>query len=190
MVSGPSGVGKTTITRQVVERLGAVFSVSVTTRAKTAADVDGRDYRFIDPSAFDRMVRAGELLEYARVFEKCYGTPRRPVEKALAAGRVVVLEIDVQGGLQIRKSMPHALLVFVLPPDEATLLARLRARQREGEDRIQRRFREAKGEIAQARSSGAYDLFLVNEKVDEAVEEVCRAVRKKLASATEGDTLG
>ncbi len=181
VISGPSGVGKTTITRQVVDRLGAVFSVSATTRAPTAADTPGVDYHFVDDAEFDRMVAAGELLEYARVFGKySYGTPRRPVEAALAQGRVVILEIDVQGAIQIRRNLPEALLVFILPPDDATLLERLRKRGRESEEEIARRFAEAKREIALAQGSGAYDLFLVNVQVEESVEKVCFAARKRL----------
>ncbi len=181
VISGPSGVGKTTITRQVVDRLGAVFSVSATTRPPTAADTPGVDYHFVSDEEFQRMMAAGDLLEYARVFGKfSYGTPRRPVEEALDQGRVVLLEIDVQGALQVRANLPEALLVFILPPDDATLLERLRKRGREGEEEIARRFAEAKREIATAEGSGAYDLFLVNDEVEKCVAEVCFAARKRL----------
>lgn len=185
IISGPSGVGKTTITRQVVERLDAVFSVSATTRPQTAADVPGRDYLFVDQAEFERMIAAGDLLEYAKVFGKhCYGTPRRPVEEALAAGRVVLLEIDVQGALQIRRNLPAALMLFLLPPDDETLLSRLKKRARDTEEEITRRFAEAKTEIATARDSGAYDAFLVNEDIEKCVAEVCKAARNRLR---EGD---
>jgi len=184
VISGPSGVGKTTITRKVIQRLDAVFSVSATTRPPTAADTPGRDYLFVDQPAFDRMVEAGELLEHATVFGKySYGTPRMPVEAALSQGRVVLLEIDVQGALQIRANLPDALLIFLLPPDDATLLARLEKRGREGKEEIDRRFAEAKKEIAMARSSGGYDLFLVNGDLDKCVEEVCNVARKRLAKS-------
>ena len=182
VISGPSGVGKTTITRQVIARLDAVFSVSATTRPQTAADQAGRDYFFVDQVEFDRMVAAGELLEHATVFGKySYGTPRAPVEAALRQGRVVLLEIDVQGALQVRRSLPDALLIFLLPPDDETLLARLTKRGREGKEEIDRRFAEAKKEIALARSSGGYDLFLVNSDLDQCVEEVCNFARNRLA---------
>lgn len=181
VISGPSGVGKTTITRQVVGRLGAIFSVSATTRPPTAADTPGADYHFVGDGEFDRMAASGELLEYARVFGKySYGTPRGPVEEALRQGRVVILEIDVQGAIQIRRNLPEALMVFVLPPDDATLLDRLRKRGRESEEEIARRFAEAKREIAVAEGSGAYDLFLVNREVEKCVEKVCFEVRKRL----------
>ncbi len=186
VISGPSGVGKTTITRQVVQRLDAVFSVSATTRPQTAADVAGRDYLFVDQRQFDHMLAAGELLEHATVFGRySYGTPRGPVEAALAQGRVVLLEIDVQGALQIRRNLPDALLVFLLPPDDQTLLERLRKRGREDEKEISRRFAEAKKEIALARDSGAYDLFLVNKEVENCVQEVCKAARKRLQNGTD-----
>lgn len=181
VISGPSGVGKTTITRQVVDRLGAVFSVSATTRPPTAADTPGVDYHFVSDGEFERMIAGGELLEHARVFGRySYGTPRRPVEESLAQGRVVLLEIDVQGALQVRANLPEALLVFILPPDDATLLERLRKRGREGEEEIARRFAEAKREIATAEGSRAYDLFLVNDEVEKCVAEVCFAARKRL----------
>lgn len=181
VISGPSGVGKTTITRQVVDRLGAVFSVSATTRSPTPADTPGVDYHFVDEAEFDRMAGAGELLEYARVFGKySYGTPRLPVEEALAQGRVVILEIDVQGAIQIRRNLPEALMVFILPPDDATLLERLRKRGREGEKEIARRFAEARREIDLARQSGVYDLFVVNREVERSVQEVVFAARKRL----------
>lgn len=186
VISGPSGVGKTTITRQVVQCLGAVFSVSATTRPPTAADVPGVDYHFVDDAEFERMIAAGDLLEYARVFGKySYGTPRRPVEAALAQGRVVILEIDVQGAIQIRRNLPEALLIFVLPPDDATLLERLRKRGREGEEEIARRFAEARREIDLARRSGAYDRFVVNREVEKSVQEVVFAARKRLQGGDE-----
>lgn len=172
IISGPSGVGKTTITRAVERAIpGSVFSVSVTTRDMTPADVDGVDYRFLSDVEFDRMVAAGELLEWANVFGKKYGTPQPWVEEQLRRGRLVILEIDVQGAIQVKTKMPGALALFVLPPDEATLLERLRARRREGEEVIQRRFAEAQREITLARSSGAYDAWIINDSLDRAVTE-------------------
>lgn len=98
VISGPSGVGKSTICRQAAERLGAVLSVSATTRPRGASEVDGRDYYFLTRQEFQRRIAAGEFLEYAEVFGNYYGTPRRPVEQAIAEGKIVILEIDVQGG--------------------------------------------------------------------------------------------
>lgn len=178
IISGPSGVGKTTITRAVERRIpGSVFSVSVTTRPRTPADRDGVDYTFIDDAKFDAMVAGDELLEHANVFGKKYGTPRAWVEAQLAAGRLVILEIDVQGAEQIKAKKPEAFALFIEPPSEAELLERLRARKREDEATIQRRFAEAKREIVRARSGGVYDAFLVNNDLESAIASALELVR-------------
>lgn len=174
VISGPSGVGKTTIVRAVKERLGGVFSISATTRPKTAKETDGVDYRFLDEPTFDAMVERGEFLEYAVVFGRHrYGTPRAPVDAALAAGRLVILEIDVQGALQVKAALPEAYMVFILPPREETLLERLRSRGRDDEAAIRRRYEEAREEIAKARASRAYDAFVVNDDLERAQDETC-----------------
>lgn len=185
VISGPSGVGKTTIVRAVKDRLGGVFSVSATTRPKTVQETDGVDYFFLSEEDFEAMLDGGGLLEHAQVFGRHrYGTPRKPVEDALAAGELVILEIDVQGALQVRASAPDAYMIFILPPDEASLLGRLRGRGRDDEQAIQRRFAEAKKEIDVARSSGAYDAFVVNDDLDAAQDEACSLVdRRKSAGA-------
>jgi guanylate kinase len=180
VISGPSGVGKTTITHEVERRLGGVFSVSVTTRPRSAADVEGRDYSFIDEVEFARRRDAGELLEWATVFGKySYGTPRGPVMQHLRDGRLVILEIDVQGALQVKRTMPGAFMIFVLPPGDDELLARLRRRGREDESAIKRRFDEAQREIAVARSSGAYNAFIINDDLQRAVQEACAIVQER-----------
>ncbi|MEM8757060.1 MAG: guanylate kinase [Planctomycetota bacterium] len=177
VISGPSGVGKTTITRAVASRVpGARVSVSVTTRPKTAADVDGVDYSFVDDASFVAMIDRGELLEHAEVFGRRYGTPRAWVSDRLAAGDVVILEIDVQGAMQVRSAMPEAFGVFILPPSEPELLQRLRDRKREDESAIQRRFAEAKREIESAKTSGVYDAFVVNRELETAINETIRVV--------------
>ncbi|MEX0652837.1 MAG: guanylate kinase [Phycisphaeraceae bacterium] len=181
IISGPSGVGKTTITRAVERQLDTVFSVSMTTRPKTEEDVEGVDYHFVTPDAFARHREAGDLLEWAEVFDNQYGTPRQPVEENLAKGRIVLLEIDVQGAIQVKRNMPDAFAMFVLPPSEDELLTRLRNRKREAERVIQRRFAKAKHEIATARASGAYDVFLVNDDLEKAVAEAVRIIRAELA---------
>lgn len=183
IISGPSGVGKTTITRAVEERVaGAEFSVSVTTRAKTAADTEGKDYSFVDEGSFVGMIGRGDLLEHAEVFGNRYGTPRAWVEDRLAAGAVVILEIDVQGAIQVKRAMPGAFGIFVLPPSEEALLQRLRDRKREDEASIQRRFREAQREIRAAHESTAggpvYDEFIVNRDLDEAIGQAVGLVER------------
>lgn len=179
VISGPSGVGKTTLTHMLRDELGAVFSVSFTTRTKSAKDVEGADYHFVDVPRFRRAIEEGELLEWAEVFGNYYGTPRAPVEANLAAGRDVLLEIDVHGAIQVKRCFPHALSVFVLPPSEEELLNRLRSRRREDESVIQRRFSEARREITQARESGAYDEFVVNHELGEALEQICHIVERR-----------
>ena len=169
-------MGKTTIVRGLVDRLRAALSVSMTTRPPTPSDREGVDYFFVDETEFDRHVERGDLLEWARVFDHCYGTPRRPVEQQLTEGRNVILEIDVAGGIQVKRAFPEALALFILPPSEEELLTRLRRRGREDEAAIQRRFGEAKREIETARSCGSYDHFVVNERLDEAVERACGIV--------------
>ncbi|MFN0133860.1 MAG: guanylate kinase [Phycisphaerales bacterium] len=177
IISGPSGVGKTTITRGVERSIpDAVFSVSVTTRQRTPADVEGVDYHFVDDAEFERMRAGGELLESAGIYGKKYGTPRRWVEEQRRRGRLVILEIDVQGAIQVRRAVPDAFGLYILPPDEATLLERLRCRKREDEAAIARRFEAAKKEIADARASGVYARFLVNREVHPTIDEAIALV--------------
>ena len=183
IISGPSGVGKTTITRAVERAIPeSIFSVSVTTRPKTAADREGVDYFFIDDARFDRMVDRGELLEHANVFGKKYGTPSAWVDHELAQGKIVILEIDVHGAEQVKAKRPEAFALFIEPPSEAVLLERLRARQREDEATIQRRFAEAKREISRAKNGGVYDAFLVNNELNQAIGQAVQVVNQARAA--------
>ena len=180
VISGPSGVGKTTIVKAVKERLNVIFSVSATTRPKTDQETDGEDYHFLSDEAFESMIASDGFLEHACVFHKhSYGTPREPVEAALAEGKLVILEIDVQGGMQIRQSMPDALLIFIKPPSEEVLLTRLRGRGRDDEQAIQCRYAEARSEIENAESSRAYDAFVINDDLETAIEEICDIIRRR-----------
>ncbi|MFO0827596.1 MAG: guanylate kinase [Phycisphaerales bacterium] len=180
IMSGPSGVGKTSIVRAIVEQLGARFSVSATTRARTAQERDGVDYFFISRDEFQRWIDEGRFLEYAQVFGRnWYGTPREPVERQLAQGHVVVLDVDVQGAAQVKRAMPESFGVFILPPSESELLRRLRERGRDDEEAIERRYAEARKEIAFAHESGVYDAFVVNDDLDRAIREVESIVRKR-----------
>jgi len=182
VISGPSGVGKSTIAHALETQLGAVFSVSMTTRPATHKDREGVDYFFVDRPTFERAVGDGCLLEWAEVFDNLYGTPRQPVEDQLAAGRDVVLEIDVAGAEQVKRAMPEAIAVFIEPPSEDALLQRLRDRGRDDEATIQRRFREAKREIEQARQSGAYDYFVTNDDLERAIEQTVRHIENHRTS--------
>lgn len=181
IVSGPSGVGKTTITRAIERSIpSSVFSVSMTTRDQTAADVDGVDYHFVTEQRFVDMIETGGFLEHANVFGKRYGTPAAWVDEQLRRGRLVILEIDVAGAMQVKRVKPDAFALFVVPPSEETLLERLRARKRESEDAIQRRFAEAKQEIASARGSGIYDTFVTNDNLDRAIAEAVDLVKQRI----------
>jgi guanylate kinase len=183
IISGPSGVGKTTITRGVERGIAdSVFSVSATTRPKTDSDVEGVDYHFIDDAEFDQMLGRDAFLEWAEVFGQRYGTPRKWVEEQLSRGRLVILEIDVEGAKQVKARMPEAFAVFILPPTEDALLDRLHKRKREPEEQILKRFAEAKREIAEARACGAYDTFLINDDVEQAIAQALRLVNERRAA--------
>ena len=182
VVSGPSGVGKTTIVHEVIRRLGGEFSVSATTRARSERERDGVDYHFVDQATFQKWIDAGRFLEYAQVFGRSwYGTLQDQVEHALGEGKLIVLDIDVQGAKNVKQKMPRAFTVFLMPPSEDTLLKRLHARGREDEAAIQRRFAEAKTEIDFAKTSGVYDAFVVNDDLEIAIDQLCDLVRVRRA---------
>ncbi|HMD63582.1 MAG TPA: guanylate kinase [Stellaceae bacterium] len=168
VLSSPSGAGKTTITRQLVASdPGLALSVSVTTRPPRDGEVEGRDYYFINPCGFDEMIAQGELLEHATVFGNCYGTPRGPIEKALAAGRDIVGDVDWQGTQQLAKSVPRDLVsVFVLPPSLAALEARLRARAQDSTAVVASRMAKSAEEMSHWPE---YDYVIVNDTIDDAV---------------------
>ncbi len=185
IISGPSGAGKTTITRGVERAIqGSVFSVSWTTRPPTPADVEGVDYHFVSDEEFERMREAGGFLESAGVYGKKYGTPREWVIEQLSRGRVVILEIDVQGAINVKHHIPDVFALFILPPSEDVLLQRLRDRKRESEEIIQRRFSQATAEIAAARASGVYDHFIINERLDDAIAKAITLVRERRERGT------
>lgn len=182
IISGPSGAGKTTITRGVERAIpGSVFSVSATTRPKTGADVEGVDYHFVDDEEFERMKARGEFLETAGIYGKKYGTPKAWVMEQIKRGRLVILEIDVQGAISVKSQIPDAYAIFILPPSEDALLERLRSRKREGEDVIQRRFGQAKREIEEARACAMYNAFLVNDVVEDSIRRAIDLVNAERA---------
>ena len=179
VLTGPSGVGKSTISRKLAERMHLKYIVSATTRPRMAKEDLGKTYEHIDEESFFRRLENDEFLEYAKIFDGWYGTPRRPALDYLANGEDVLLEIDVQGAMQIRFQYPNALLIFVLPPDEATLLQRLRERGRDSEDSIEKRYRGAKREIWMAKGSRAFDDMVINDDIDRVVAEIARLIRHK-----------
>ena len=175
VLAGPSGVGKGTIVRELVSRdpEGLSLSVSVTTRAPRPGEVDGVDYFFVDDDAFDRMIRAGELLEWAEIVGHRSGTPRGFVEDRMAAGRDVVLEIDVVGASQVRERVPGSVLIFVDPPSMEELERRLRGRGTETEDRIRLRLETADWELEQREW---FDHVIVNDDLERASSQVAAII--------------
>lgn len=166
VVSSPSGAGKTTLTRTLVEKEPNVtLSVSVTTRARRPSEIDGVHYRFISMRQFDVLRSSDQLLEWAEVHGNCYGTPREPVEQALAAGRDVMFDIDWQGSQQLcQKMRSDVVSVFVLPPSASELKARLERRAEDSDEVIARRLRNAAEEIPHWTE---YDYVLINSDLDE-----------------------
>ncbi len=170
VIAGPSGVGKGSVHRGVRDALpDSALSVSVTTRAPRPSEVDGVDYRFVDRATFEAMIDRGELLEWAEYAGQLYGTPRDPVRELVTAGQVVVLDIEVQGALQVKRHLPDALLVFLVPPSFEELEHRLRGRGTEDDEAIARRLRAARQEIDQ---QDAFDVVVVNDDLDRCVDEV------------------
>jgi len=179
-ISGPSGVGKSTVCRRLTSVLPAEFAVSATTRIPKPQDATGKKYLFVKEQEFQQMVEKGVFLEYAYKFDNWYGTLRQPVEEGVELGKTILLEIEVQGALQIRQLYPKAFGILILPPSEDDLLKRLRDRGREDEATIQRRFAEAKQEIRAAHASGIYQFEIVNEDngVEMTVEKIQAAAEK------------
>ena len=171
VISGPSGVGKGTICRELVKRLDyAYLSMSVTTRPKSDKEVDGRDYWFVSKEEFQKRIEKGMLLEYAEVFGNFYGTPKNKVDEAIAAGKAVVLEIDVQGGRQIKVVYPDAVMIFILAPTQKDLSERLQGRARDEAEVQQERLDQAGIEIAAGWQD--YQHMVINDNLQQAVDEV------------------
>lgn len=181
VVSGPSGVGKGTICSQLLKQLSNVqYSVSVTTREPRPGEVDGVNYHFITRAQFRQMRETGQLLESAEVFGNFYGTPRSAVQRALDAGKDVVLEIDIQGALQVKVTFPECVTVFVWPPTPGELERRIRQRGTETPAALQLRLQEANREMAHVVD---YDYLVVNQpgQVEVAVEEMRMIIQAEKA---------
>jgi guanylate kinase len=178
VVSAPSGAGKTSLVRALLDSTGdeLVLSVSHTTRAPRPGEVDGRDYHFVDVETFRRMIDNEAFLEHARVFDNYYGTARQGIEAQLAQGRDVILEIDWQGARQVRQALPESVGIFILPPSREALQERLRARGQDDEAVIARRMQDAVNEMSHY---GEYDYLVINEVFRTAHDELAAIIRSR-----------
>ena len=170
VVSGPSGAGKGTICQALLEKTTLAYSVSATTRKPRAGEVDGESYYFLSVEAFEKMIEKDELLEWAKVYDNYYGTPLKKVEEKLTAGEDILLEIDTQGAMKVREKFPEGVYIFILPPSLTELERRIRGRDTETEDVLQKRLAAAIGEIEAGK---CYKYVVANDEVDSAVESVC-----------------
>ncbi|HEU4619080.1 MAG TPA: guanylate kinase [Gammaproteobacteria bacterium] len=174
VLAAPSGAGKTTLVRSLLARRPDLeFSVSYTTRPKRKSEIEGRDYFFVDERRFKEMVDRDEFLEHARVFDHWYGTGRRHVEELLDSGRDVLLEIDWQGARQVRARAPDALTVFILPPNAEALETRLRTRGTDSPEVVERRLRDALGDMSHWQE---FDYVVVNDDLERAADELAEIV--------------
>jgi guanylate kinase len=179
VITGPSGVGKGTLIEQLLGRVPELeLSISATTREPRPGEADGREYHFLPPEEFRRRIESGDFLEHASYSGNHYGTLRDEVERRLAEGRSVVLEIEVQGARQVRDAMPEAVQIFIAPPDEAVLRDRLEGRGTDSPEDIEQRLRTAEVELA-ARSE--FPHVVVNDEVQKAAAELERLVRGELS---------
>mgnify|MGYP001549690393 FL=1 len=175
IVSAPSGAGKTSLLKALVESTDRIcVSVSHTTRAPRPGETDGQHYHFVDTATFERMVAAGEFVEHARVFDNQYGTSAAAVTSELVTGRDVVLEIDWQGARQVRERFPEAVSVFILPPSVDELRRRLSARGQDAEEVVERRMRDALSELSHF---DEYDYLVVNDRFEAALEDLRALMR-------------
>jgi len=170
VIAAPSGAGKTTLVKKLIEKNPSLtFSISYTTRQQRSTEEHGRDYFFVDKSTFNALKEKGELLESAIVFDNHYGTSRSQVEKHMAGGNHVLLEIDWQGAQQVRASMPDCVTIFILPPSRPELERRLRGRKTDSDEVIERRLRDALGDMSHWHE---FDHVIVNDDLDQAVEDL------------------
>jgi guanylate kinase len=175
VVAAPSGAGKTTLVRQLLERDPAVrLSISYTTRAPRPGEQDGREYHFVEVDAFRAMIARGDFLEWAEVHGNFYGTSQKWIADRLAAGDDVLLEIDWQGAQQVRRLFPAAIGIFILPPSMAELTRRLTGRGTDAADVIARRLAAAQAEM---RHVGEFDYVIINDLLDRALDDLCAVVR-------------
>lgn len=177
VISGPSGVGKSTVCHRLCAKLPGEFSVSVTTRPMRKNETGARDYHYVSRDEFLRMRETGKLLEWAEVYGQLYGTPLEPVEKAVESGRTIILEIDIQGCIQVRQKLPSAKAFFLLPPTAEEQKRRIEGRATDPKEAIRERLSKADGEIRFASESACYDEFIVNDDLDGTVETIVQRIK-------------
>ena len=177
VVAAPSGAGKTSLVKALMEREPRIqFSVSYTTRLPRPNEIPGRDYHFVSPERFQEMVDRQEFLEYARVFDNCYGTGVHTVQEALSNGEQLLLEIDWQGARQVRSRIPQAASIFILPPSRAALEQRLKGRSTDSDQVIQRRLQDAAEDLGHWRE---FDYVVINDRFEQAIEDLRAIVENR-----------
>ena len=179
VITGPSGVGKSSIVSEVRRRCDAVFSVSATTRKPRPGEKDKEDYYFIDKNTFKNMVDSDEMLESAEVFGESYGTPAGPVLDAVARGETIILEIDVQGAIQVARKLPDATFILITPPSMDVLKSRLTGRGSETPQQIDKRLGQAESELRLARECGIYQHEIINDDLETAIQRVVVAINQE-----------
>ncbi|QXM05857.1 guanylate kinase [Crassaminicella indica] len=183
VISGPSGTGKGTVCKELLKREKDIkISISATTRKPRDGEVNGINYYFVDQDIFESQISKGEFFEYAKVYDHYYGTPKKYVMDEIDKGNDVLLEIDIQGALQIKEKYPKGVFIFILPPSMKELKKRIVGRGTESEEAISKRFGSALGEIDYVRE---YDYFVINDEVEEAVEKIRSIIRAEKCKVKE-----
>jgi len=183
VISAPSGTGKTTISKALLEsNNNMVVSVSYTTRTKRTNELDGEDYSFVSSAIFESMIANGDFLEHAKVFGNYYGTPKKEVNEQLTSGQNVILEIDWQGAMQVKQKVPDCLLIFLLPPSKNELMIRLQKRGTDSNEQIKMRFDQALNDIKQFEQ---FDQVFINKDVNTTVNQILAFLEKPAVGKTE-----